>query len=77
MIFAKEFSQIFQLFVNELPGFIKHYHHLYLFFFFKKYILVSVYCFLIYAIFPVFFLNTSELINNQVCTETGASLPVF
>ena len=75
MIFAKEFSQIFQLFVNELPGFIKHYHHLYVFVF-LKYILVPVYCFLIYAIFPVFF-NTSELINNQVCTETGASLPVF
>ena len=76
MIFATEFSQIFQLFVNELPGFIKHYHHLYLFFFFFKYYLVPVYCFLIYAIFQ-FFLNTSELINNQVCTETGASLPVF
>ena len=75
MIFAAEFSQIFQLFVNELPGFIKHYHHLYLFFFLKYY-LVPVYCFLIYAIVPVF-LNTSELIYNQVCTETGASLPVF
>ena len=28
-------------------------------------------------LFFQFFLNTSELINNQVCTETGASLPVF
>ena len=75
MIFVKEFSQIFQLFVNELPGFIQQYHHLYLFVF--KYFLVPVYCFLICDIFPVFFLNISELINNQVCTETGASLPVF
>ena len=49
MIFVKEFSQIFQLFVNELPGFIQP--SLSVFF---KYFLVPVYCFLIYDIFPVF-----------------------